>query len=337
MANTPEIHPPFSIRHPRPIFIAGPTAAGKSEIALRLAEKAGGEIISADSMQVYRGLDIGTAKPSPADRARVPHHLLDICDLHEAFDAAQFIRLAQKAVEEIQSRNNIPVFCGGTGLYFKAFLEGLGEAPATNPELRAELESEPLENLLAELRERDPATFEKIDRQNPRRVVRAVEVIRLTGKKFSEQRAGWKLSVSNKDGGSKMDDGKPRIRPSSILNFPSSPIFCFTRPPEDLRRRIDARVNGMFRRGLVAETELLMKRGLAENKFAMQAIGYRQVVEHLRGERNLAETIELVKIKTRQFAKRQLTWFRRHGNCEWIDLKSGEPVAETLVRLRLPG
>ena len=312
MANTPEIHPPFSIRPPRPIFIAGPTAAGKSEIALRLAEKTGGEIISADSMQVYRGLDIGTAKPSPADRARAPHHLVDICDLREAFDAAQFVRLAQKAVEEIQSRDKIPVFCGGTGLYFKAFLEGLGEAPATNPELRAELEASPLKNLLAELRERDPATFEKIDRQNPRRVVRAVEVIRLTGKKFSGLRADWEIQNSK----------------FKIQNY-----FCFTRPPEDLHRRIHVRVDEMFARGLVDETRDLLQRGLAENKFAMQAIGYRQVVEHLRGERALAATIELVKIRTRQFAKRQLTWFRRHGNCEWIDLKTDETVEATVARL----
>jgi len=305
---------------------------GKSAIALALAEKIGGEIITADSMQVYRGLDIGTAKPTAEERARVPHHLIDVCDLHEAFDAAQFIRLAQRAVEEIQSRGRTPVFCGGTGLYFKAFLEGLGEAPATNPELRAELEAAPFEALLRELRERDPTAYEKIDKQNPRRVIRAVEVIRLTGKKFSEQRAEWKSSVSNEDGGSKMEDGKPRVRPSSILHPPSSPIFCFTRAPDDLRRRIDIRVDEMFRRGLVAETEQLLKRGLAENKFAMQAIGYRQVVEHLRGERGLAETIELVKIRTRQFAKRQLTWFRRHGNCEWIELQPDETVEGTVAK-----
>src|ERR1017187_351111 len=149
----------FNIQHstfnPQPVFLAGPTAVGKSAIALLLAEQIGGEIISADSMQVYRGLDIGPAKPSPAERARVPHHLIDICDLTENFDAAQFIRLAQKAVEEIQPRNKIPIFFGGTGLYFKAFLSGLGEAPATNPELRAELEAALFESLLRELRERD--------------------------------------------------------------------------------------------------------------------------------------------------------------------------------------
>ncbi len=295
-----------------PIFLAGPTAVGKSEIALRLAERLGGEIISADSMQVYRGLDIGTAKPNPAEREKIPHHLIDICDLTENFDAAQFIRLAQKAVEEIQSRNRVPIFCGGTGLYFKAFLSGIGDAPATDPGLRAELEAAPFESLLRELRERDPAAYEKIDKQNPRRVIRAVEVIRLTGKKFSEQRAEWK---------SKVQSPKPK-------NF-----FAFSRQSDDLHARINVRVNEMFRRGLVAETEQLLKRGLAGNKTAMQAIGYRQAAEHLRGGRDLGETIELVKSRTRQFAKRQLTWFRRQLDAQWIGLKPGEPPEKCVLKI----
>jgi tRNA dimethylallyltransferase len=297
-----------------PIFIAGPTAVGKSEIALLLAEQLGGEIISADSMQVYRGLDIGTAKPAPAERARVPHHLIDVCELIENFDAAQFIRLAQKAVEEIRSRNRTPIFCGGTGLYFKAFLSGLGEVPATNPELRAELEAASFESLLRELRERDPAAYEKIDKQNPRRVIRAVEVIRLTGKKFSEQRAEWKTEARSKEQG---------------LRF-----FCFTRTSEDLHARVNARVDAMFARGLVDETRGLLTRGLEQNKTAMQAIGYRQVVEHLRGERGLAETIELVKSRTRQFAKRQLTWFRRQFDPEWIELKPDESLEKCAADFR---
>jgi tRNA dimethylallyltransferase len=296
---------------PRTIFIAGPTVVGKSEIALQLAERIGGEIISADSMQVYRGLDIGTAKPPTADRARVPHHLIDICDLTESFDAAQFIRLAKKAVEEIQARGRVPIFCGGTGLYFKAFLSGLGEAPSANPELRAKLEAMPFEALLHELRERDPAAYEKIDKQNPRRVIRAVEVIRLTGKKFSQQRAEWKTEN----------------RKRKVENF-----FCFARQPANMHARINARVEEMFRRGLVDETHELLQRGLAENKTAMQAIGYRQVVEHLRGERSLSETAELVKIRTRQFAKRQLTWFRRQLDPEWIELKPDESFERILQR-----
>jgi tRNA dimethylallyltransferase len=295
-----------------PIFIAGPTAVGKSEIALALAEKLGGEIISVDSMQVYRGLDLGTAKPSPAERARVPHHLLDVCDLSEAFDAAQFVQRAQSAVAEIQARHRTPVFCGGTGLYFKALLDGLGEAPATDPQLRAEIEATPLEKLLEELHARDPVTFEKIDRQNPRRVIRAIEVIRLTGKPFSAQRAEWASQTQ-----------RPKAQ-----NF-----FVLWRHPADLHARINVRVDEMFRRGLVAETARLVQHGLGENKTALQAIGYRQVVEHLRGERDLAGTIELVKIRTRQFAKRQLTWFRRHAHPQWIELKPGSPMQETLATI----
>jgi len=296
-----------------PIFIAGPTAVGKSEIALALAEQLGGEIISADSMQVYRGLDIGTAKPSPADRTRVPHHLIDICDLTEAFDAAQFIRRAQNAVAEIQSRGRVPIFCGGTGLYFNAFLSGLGEAPSANPGLRAELEALPFEALLRELRERDPEAYEKIDKQNPRRVIRAVEVIRLTGKKFSEQRAEWKSAVQS---------------PQSKV------FFCLTRQPADLHARINLRVYEMFQRGLVDETRELLQRGIEQNQTAMQAIGYRQVVEHLRGGLSLPETIEQVKIRTRQFAKRQLTWFRRQLAPEWIDLKPDESLDTVIANLQ---
>ena len=293
---------------PRTILIAGPTAVGKSEIALRLAGQLGGEIISVDSMQVYRGLDIGTAKPSPTERIRVPHHLIDICDLTESFDAAQFARLAHRAVAEIQSRGRVPVLCGGTGLYFKAFLDGLGEAPSADAKLRAELEATPLKTLLEELHERDPAAYEKIDRKNPRRVIRAVEVIRLTGKPFSKVHS-----------------------PQPTVHSPKSNFFCLTRSSDDLRKRIDARVDAMFACGLVDEMRELLKRGLEQNKTAMQAIGYRQVVEHLRGERSLKETIELVKIRTRQFAKRQLTWFRAQKNLEWIELKPDESLENPAI------
>jgi tRNA dimethylallyltransferase len=300
MAQTRNAHPRSSILDPpsTPLLLAGPTAVGKSEIALHLAEKIGGEIISVDSMQVYRGLDLGTAKPSPADRARVPHHLIDVVELTELFDAAQFAKLARAAVSEIQSRRRVPILCGGTGLYFKALLEGLGESPPANSTLRAELEAIPLADLLRELSERDPATYERIDRKNPRRIVRAVEVIRITGKPFSAQRADWKARNST----------------LKTRNF-----YGLSRSAADLHARIETRVEEMFRHGLVAETEHLLKRGLPQNKTAMQALGYRQVVEHLRGVRSLAETIELVKIRTRQFAKRQMTWFRRQMELEWIE------------------
>jgi tRNA dimethylallyltransferase len=312
-----------------PILIAGPTAVGKSEIALRLAEQIGGEIISADSMQVYRGLDIGTAKPSPADRARVPHHLIDILDLTGSFDAAQFARLAHRTVAEIQSRGHVPVLCGGTGLYFKAFLDGLGEAPPANPTLRAELEATPLKNLLAELRERDLVTYEKIDRQNPRRVIRAVEVIRLTGQPFSAQQSRWGETPGEPEVGlSRGDDRTAQRAVPTKIKF-----FCFVRQPADLHTRINARVDAMFQRGLVDETRELLKHGLEQNKTAMQAIGYRQVVEHLRRGRSLPETIELVKIRTRQFAKRQLTWFRAQPGTQWIELKPDDPPEKWLPEI----
>lgn len=282
-----------------PVLLAGPTAVGKSAVALALAESLGGEIISVDSMQVYRGLDLGTAKPSAAERARVPHHLLDVVELSEAFDAAQFVRLATAAVVEIQARGRVPIFCGGTGLYFKAWLEGLGEAPPSDARVRAELEATPLAELLAELEQRDPLTYARIDRQNPRRVVRAVEVIRLTGKPFSAQRANW----------------NPEVRSQK-----SEVIFCFSREPADLRARIETRVDTMFAAGLVDETRALLSLGLQQNRNAMQALGYRQVVAHLAGERGLAETIALVKTKTWQFARRQGTWFRSQLSVERVPL-----------------
>ncbi|MDB6111571.1 MAG: tRNA dimethylallyltransferase [Pedosphaera sp.] len=296
--------------HPQSILLAGPTAVGKSEIALALAGKLNGEIISVDSMQVYRGLDLGTAKPSVAERRKVPHHLIDVVELTEPFDAAQFVRLAQAAIGEIQSRNRTPILCGGTGLYFKALLEGLGDAPPSDAKVRAELEATPLLDLLRELEQSDPVTSAKIDRQNPRRIIRALEVIRLTGKPFSAQRATW----------------SPATRPEQ----PPSLFFGLTREAADLQSRMNSRVDAMFRSGLVTETQELLKRGLAENKTAMQAIGYRQVVEHLRGERSLPATIELVKIRTRQFAKRQMTWFRRQASMTWVNLGASEK-ADTVV------
>jgi tRNA dimethylallyltransferase len=314
MADEPENGPPSSISHFAPLLLAGPTAVGKSEIAALLAERLGGEIISVDSMQVYRGMDIGTAKPSPGERARVPHHLIDVLDLPESFDAAQFLQLAHRAVSDIQARGRVPILCGGTGLYFKVFLEGLGPAPQADAALRDILHATPLPELLRELAERDPAAYERIDRQNPRRVIRAVEVIRLTGHAFSTQRADWNHA--------------------SRITHHASRCFGLARTPADLHRRIEARIDGMFRQGWVAETKVLLKRGLAQNQTAMQALGYRQIVEHLRGERSLPDTIALIKIRTRQFAKRQMTWFRRQLRLTWVHLEpqsSAEEIVKTIA------
>ena len=314
MAAEPEHGPPSSISHFAPLLLAGPTAVGKSEIAALLTERLGGEIISVDSMQVYRGMDIGTAKPSPGARARVPHHLIDVLDLPESFDAAQFLQLAHRAVSDIQARGRVPILCGGTGLYFKVFLEGLGQAPQADAALRAILHATPLPELLRELAERDPVTYERLDRQNPRRVIRAIEVVRLTGQPFSSQRADW--------------------HHASRITHHAANCFGLARTPADLHRRIEARIDGMFRQGWVAETEALLKHGLAQNQTAMQALGYRQIVEHLRDERSLPDTIALIKIRTRQFAKRQMTWFRRQLRLTWLHLEpqsSAEGIVKTIA------
>jgi tRNA dimethylallyltransferase len=270
-------------------------------VALQIAEKVNAEIISVDSMQVYRGLDIGTDKPCLADRRRVPHHLIDIVEVTEPFDVAQFLGLAESAVRGVQSRGKRPLFCGGTGLYFKAFLEGLGELPATHPTLRQDLEGMPMDELLRELMSKDPVTYARIDRQNRRRIVRAVEVCRLTGEPFSQLRKGW--------------------RETEEVQAVRSKLTCcgLTREAQDLRDRICTRVERMFERGLVAETTRLLERGLSKNRTAMQAIGYHQVVEHLEGRYSLAETVSLVKQRTLALAKRQLTWFRRQMNVMWIE------------------
>jgi tRNA dimethylallyltransferase len=292
------------------VVLAGPTASGKSEVAILLAEQLGGEIVSVDSMQVYRGMDIGTAKPSPAERRRVPHHLIDIVDVTEPFDAARFVEAAQTVLLEIHARGKCAVLCGGTGLYFHALFAGVGSAPAGDPELRRELEQARLEELLRELAERDPAAYAKIDRQNPRRVIRAVEVIRQTGRLFSEQKSDWE----------------------SRKSIPH--VFALRRAPADLHKRINDRVEAMFGAGLLEETQRLLANGLAQNRTAMQALGYRQVVEHLRGERPLDETIALIKLRTRQFAKRQMTWFRHQLQPAWVDVAANETAAQVTERIR---
>lgn len=309
---------PVDIRR-QSLFLGGPTASGKSRVGHLLAEGLGGEIISVDSMQVYRGLDIGTAKPSPEERAHVPHHLVDILDLSESFDAAQFAARAQMAAADILKRGRVPIFCGGTGLYFNALLDGLGKSPDSNPVMRAELEQCPLEELLLELLARDPETYERIDRKNPRRVIRAVEVLRLTGQIVTPQRARWETEPE------------------------ASPVFFagLERDPEDLKRRIDLRVDEMFALGLEAETRRLLGLGLEANRSAMQAIGYHQVVDYLRGGLSHEDTIALIKQRTRKYAKRQMTWFRRQARVQWFPVgpeesleKIAGAVGEAFTRFR---
>ena len=292
------------------VYLTGATASGKSALALRLAKRLGGEIISVDSMQVYRGLDIGTAKPSAAEQVEVPHHLIDVAGLDEAFDAAQFVRLAKQTQEGIVQRGCRPIFCGGTGLYFRAMIEGLGESPPGDEALRESLTALPLKELVSELTAKDPQAAEQVDLQNPRRVVRAVEVIRLTGRPYSEQRTGWNESSQTAE------------------NF-----FCVQREVDELNQRIHSRVDAMFELGLVEETKRLAKRGLRENRNACQALGYRQVLSHIDGTLGFEETIQQVKTKTRQFAKRQRSWFRNQMTCERVDWVAGEDADAFCERL----
>ena len=279
-----------------PLFLAGPTAAGKSALALRLAEELGGEIVSVDSMQIWRGLDIGTAKPSLRQRDAVPHHLIDVVDLHQTFDAQKFVEEAEDAVRKIRGRRRRPVFCGGTGFWFKAYREGLDALPPRQPALRRELEQLPTEQLWEELRDADPPLFARIDRHNLRRVIRALEIIRLTGKPASQQRRKW-------------------TAPTVEL-----PLIVLYRAAASLRERIDRRVDAMFRQGLIEETRSLMAKGLANHPAASRALGYRQVIEHLNNPGPLAETVTSIKTKTWQFARRQLTWYRKQPGTVWLDL-----------------
>jgi len=287
----------------KPIFIAGPTASGKSAVAMEVAIKKGGEIISVDSMQVYCGLDIGTAKPTAEERTAVTHHLVDAIEIDEAFDAAKFVENTTATIKNIAQ----PIFCGGTGLYFQAWQEGLGASPGGDPKLRAELEGIETEALLQEIQRKDPETHAKIDRRNRRRIVRAAEVIRLTQKPFSEQRAEW--------------SGK------APENF-----FVIAREREDLRKRINVRVEAMFKAGLVAET-CSLRSALEANAVARQALGYRQVIEHLQGERNLPDTVARVKSRTWQFARRQKTWFRKIDGTRILNVPPEEAPIITAQRI----
>jgi tRNA dimethylallyltransferase len=259
-------------------------------------------------MQVYCGMDIGTAKPSPAERAAVPHHLIDVVEISERFDVARYVALANAAIAGIQRRGRTPLVVGGTGFYLRALTEGLSEAPDADPGLRAELEAMGRERVLEELRRIDPESADRIGPHNFRRLVRALEICRLTGRKNSDLRREWD------------PDRLPLMH-------------GLDRDRTDLYARCDARVEAMFRAGLVDEVRSLLPRGLAENTTARQALGYKEIMVHLRGEATLEETIALVKTRTRQFAKRQLTWFRHQARVEWIHVAADEDPKIAIERL----
>jgi tRNA dimethylallyltransferase len=282
------------------LAIVGATATGKSALGLALAEHLDGEIINADALQVYRGFDIGTAKPGPEERARIPHHLIDILEPHERYSAGDFARRAEAAVEEIRSRGRLPIVVGGSGLYLRALLEGISPIPPGDPEIRRQLrerlDAEGLPALAAELRERDPETAARLGPGDTQRILRALEVSLASGEPLSAYI-------------SRQPFGTQRIAAIRV---------GLTLPRGILYDQITGRVAQMVQRGWVEEVASLLSRGLSPALPAFQAIGYRQLVQFLEGEwsldRAIAETIRA----TRRFAKRQETWFRKETDITWF-------------------
>jgi tRNA dimethylallyltransferase len=313
-----------------PVFLVGPTAVGKSAVAIELARLLHGEILSADSMQVYRGMDIGTAKPTGEERRAIPHHLIDVCDVDELFDVKRYVTLARALIARLQSPL---IICGGTGLYVRALRRGLFDGPSRNPKLRARLEKMSASELFAELQKLDPLTASRIDRRNPRRLVRALEVFYETGKPISVLQAQWSTPHLN-----------PLPPTTGERRFPSPRLrgegqgegfcFCLTRDRDDLYERIERRIDAQIAAGWVDETRRLMARGLEKNPTAMQAAGYRELVAHVRGELSLDQAVALIRTRTRQLAKRQLTWFRREPGLEWIQISGDESARNTASRIK---
>jgi tRNA dimethylallyltransferase len=282
---------------PDVVAVVGPTAAGKSDAALALAERLGGEVVNADSMQLYRGMDVGTAKLTIEERRGVPHHLLDVWDVRETASVAAYQRLARAAIDRLRERGTTAVLAGGSGLYVAAALDAL-EFPGTDAGIRERLEAELAatspEHLYDRLNKADPAAAQRIQPQNGRRIVRALEVIELTGRPFSE---GPGMTAYE----SVYDTQWLGIAPDLAV----------------LDERIDARVDVMWERGLVAEVAALERQGLRAGVTARRALGYQQVLAYLTGESTEAHAKAETKRATRRFARRQLSWFRRDPRIVW--------------------
>jgi tRNA dimethylallyltransferase len=301
----------------------GPTASGKSALALRLARERAGEIVSCDSLQVYRGLDIGSAKATPAERAEVPHHLIDVADLGEAFSAADYARLAREALDGIRSRGRLPIVAGGTGLYLRALLQGLFAGPSRDAGLRGRLEGlaerfgdERLHRVLARV---DPEAAARIAPRDRVRVVRALEVYRATGRTITEGHRG----------------GAEPLRGYAVL------VLALDPGREALRQAVGSRTRRMLDEGLIEEVRGLLAAGLGDLR-PLRAIGYRQAADVVRGASTLDEAERAIVADTLRFAKRQRTWFRHQADARWFRepaeaLRAAREWLDTAPGPRRPG
>ncbi|MDD5557925.1 MAG: tRNA (adenosine(37)-N6)-dimethylallyltransferase MiaA [bacterium] len=310
------------------IFLVGPTAAGKTAVAVELARRLGGEIVSADSMQVYRGLDVLSAKPSAAERRRVRHHLIDVSDPGERFDAACFARLAAAAVEGIRRRGRLPVVAGGSGMYVRALADGLFEGPGRDPALRAALEEEARLRGRAALHDRlraiDPEAAAAVHPNDLRRIVRAIEIHERSGRRPSSLRTRWASARA----------GAGEGRPWHSERLGCRCIFAgMRRERDDLARRIAERVGRMLREGAVGEVRALLGMRPGDGATVMQSLGVDEIRGFLEGRHSLEEAGRLIERATRAYAKRQMTWFGRDPRIRWFDVPPGEPPAATAARI----
>lgn len=288
------------------VAVVGPTCTGKTRIAIHLAKLLGGEIISADSRQIYKLATIGTAKPTPEELSEVPHHLVDLLPLDEEMSAGAYSTLARKVVGEVFARDSIPVIVGGSGLYIRALVDGLFEAPEVDDEtrrrMRERLRSEGAEKLLGELRDIDPKAAEGLLPQNYKRILRALEIYYSSGKQISE------LREANPD--------SPEFRTIQ---------FGIHMDRKNLYRLIESRVDSMMEKGLVDEVKEILRRGFDPNSNSLQTVGYKEVVAYVRKRITFEEMVAQIKMNTRRYAKRQMTWFRKDSRIIWIESDGKNP------------
>jgi tRNA dimethylallyltransferase len=289
------------------LVLTGPTGSGKTALGVELAEKLGAEIVSMDSMALYRGMDIGTAKPGSLERWRVRHHLLDVLEPWESASVAWWLQQAAATVRVIEARASRALFVGGTPLYLKALLYGLFKGPPASPQLRRRLTAEAERNGAFALHQRlaqiDPAAAAHLHPHDLRRIIRALEVWELTGKPIS----AWQTQWSN-----------PRTQATDYGLPTADQVLCLDVPRPDLYTQINARVRQMFARGLVEEVRALRALPQGISREAAQALGYKETLEYLGGRQTLVETIDRIQTRSRNFAKRQLTWFRHLPDCRMV-------------------